>query len=245
MSRRFAAVLSICCIAALSVSAVAVAHGGSGDRDGKRSGHHGKRHAPTQLLNGGMFGAGLAGVAQRLDVAPADLRAAVKAVREEQWQKRLTAAGLTPEEIAALKACRHHGFQRSHHGDGDDDGASCDSAALMSAVEKLKAAPKPDRATLKTELATALAAKIGKTPEEVLAAVRAELDERLTRAVAAGWLTQKGHDLALACFDDPAACDVAALRAEVRWHGKRHGDNKRHGHRHHAHQRPGAAMRGA
>jgi hypothetical protein len=91
--------------------------------------------------------------------------------------------------------------------------------------------PTPDQlAALKTELATSLATKLDKTPDAILTAVRAELDARLTQAVAAGWLTQKGHHLALACFDDPASCDLTALRAQVRFldHGK-----QRNGRRHH------------
>jgi hypothetical protein len=101
-----------------------------------------------------------------------------------------------------------------------------DAATLRTAVKAVvreeqtkygKTHPKPDLATLKAELATSLASKIGKTPDEVLTAVRAELDARLTQAVQAGWLTQKGHDLALACFDTPATCDMKALKGEVRF----------------------------
>jgi hypothetical protein len=232
MSRRVVAVLSACCIVALGVTAVAFAHGNGSDPDGsahKRTGHAKRVGAPAGFLGGGLFGAAIDSLARRLDVAPADLRAAIKAVAAEQWQKKLTAAGLTPDEIAALKACREHGVKKRDAARVRRTGAEgCDSAAVRSAVAKLKAAPKPDLAALKTELATSLASKIGKTPEQVIAAVRAELDARLTQAVSAGWLTQKGHDLALACFDTPASCDLKALRAEVRFfgHKRRHqGDN--------------------
>jgi hypothetical protein len=219
MSRRVLAVLTACCVVALSATAVALAHGGGTGSDGRAKKHE-QAPAKHRVLGGGMLGIALTSLAQRLDVAPADLRAAVKAVVQEQMAKRLAAAGLTPEETAALKSCRaaaaRHGIKPR--------AAACDTAAARSAAAKLKAArqAKPDLVALKTELATSLATKLDKTPDEVLTAVRAELDARLTQAVAAGWLTQKGHDLALACFDTPATCDLKALRAEVRFFGLHH-----------------------
>jgi hypothetical protein len=192
MSRRFVAVLTACCVAALGVSAVALAHGGSSEHHGGKAPKHRAVHPKhADPLDGRFFGVALDSLAARLDVAPADLRAAVKAVAVEERAKH-----------------------PSHH-----------------------ARPTPaELATLKTELATALATKLSKTPDEILTAVRAELDTRLTQAVTAGWLTQKGHDLALACFDDPATCDLKALRAEVRFFGHH---RKHHGHkRHHKHQKP-------
>jgi len=177
MSRRVLAVLAVCCIAALSVTAVAFAHGGGGKDGSSGKSHHHQRRAhakpPADFVARGLFAASLDSLAQRLSVEPAALRTAVKAVVREQ------------------RAKKHH-----------------------------KA--KPDLAALKTELATSLATKLGKTPDEVLTAVRAELDARLTQAVQAGWLTQKGHDLALACFDDPNACDMKALKGEVCLFGHKH-----------------------
>lgn len=79
----------------------------------------------------------------------------------------------------------------------------------------------PDqRAALKRRLAADLAGRLGTTPERVVAAVRGELVDGLRLAVAVGAVTERGRDLALACFDAPASCDLAALRAEVR--GRRH-----------------------
>jgi hypothetical protein len=183
MSRRVLAVLTAVCVAALSVSAVALASSGGGS-GGKR--HPGaakkhaakKHHAPAgrRAIGGGLLGVALDSLAQRLDVAPADLRAAITAIAQEQRAEKVAAAGLTPADLTALKA----------------------------------------------ELAASLATKLSTTPDAVLAAVRAELDARLTQAVSAGWLTQKGHDLALACFDTPASCDLEALRGEVRLFGHHH-----------------------
>jgi hypothetical protein len=194
MSRRFLAVLTACCIAALGVSAVALAHGGSSEHHGAKAPKHRAVHPKhAGPLDGRFIGVALDSLAARLDVAPADLRAAIKAVAVEERAK-------------------HPGKH---------------------------ARPTPAQlATLKTELATALATKLNKTPDEILTAVRAELDTRLSQAVTAGWLTAKGHDLALACFDDPATCDLKALRAGVRFFG--HKQHKHHGHKHHHHQ-PAAA----
>jgi hypothetical protein len=255
MSRRLIAVLSAVCIAALSVSAVALASSGGGDKQvekhAKRTAHAhrggGVGHGPAGFLGGGFLGVALDSLAQRLGVAPADLKAAVKAVGQERMDKELAAAGLSPAEIAAVKACREtRGFKKPG---GAAAGATCDEAAWKSAVTKLQAArkakAKPDLAALKTELATALGTKLNKTPDEVLAAVRAELDARLTQAVTAGWVTQKGHDLALACFDAPATCDLKALRAEVRFfglgHGRKHHGDRKDGRKHERKLHPGRA----
>jgi transposase-like protein len=214
MSRRLLAVLTACCIAALSVTAVAFAHGTGGEHHGKKKAHHGAVHhrggQPASFLGAGLFRAAVNSLAQRLNVEPAALRTAIRQTIADERAKQLAAAGLTPEEIAALKRCR----TARHHRRAD-----CDVATLKSARTKLKAAPKPDYDAIKADLAATLAQKLAKTPDEVLAAVRAELDARLTQAVQAGWLTQKGHDLALACFDTPSTCDVSALKGEIRFPG--------------------------
>jgi hypothetical protein len=227
MSRRVIAVLTAVCLAALSVTAVALASGGGSDHQDGAAKKHRAPAAKQRGIGGGILGVALTSLAQRLDVAPVDLRAAVTAIAREQAAKKAAAAGLTPEEIAALKACR-----TARHG-----ASTCDRAAAKSGRAKLKALPKPDLTALKAELATSLATKLSKTPDEVLTAVRAELDARLTQAVTAGWLTQKGHDLALACFDTPATCDLKALRAEVRFFGHGHAKRK-HAPKHHKGEKP-------
>lgn len=223
MSRRLLALLTVCCIAALSASAVAIAHGTGGGRHHKaQSHHHAKVHRagqPASFLGAGLFGAAVNSLAQRLSVAPADLRAAIRQTIADERAKQLDAAGLTADESAALKGCRGVKHVAHKKARAARRGAGCDPAVLKSALTKLKAAPKPDYAAIKSDLAAGLAQKLGKTPDEVIAAVRAELDARLTQAVTAGWLTQKGHDLALACFDDPNSCDVKALKAEIRFPG--------------------------
>ncbi|WP_027007185.1 hypothetical protein [Conexibacter woesei] len=233
MSRRLLAVLTACLIVALSASAVAFAHSGGGRHH--RDARHGTVHRtvkPAGFLGAGLLGASVNSLAQRLSVDPADLRTAIKQTLADERARQLTAAGLTPQETAALKACRGARFpertarggkkgrrgvaRTAHH---TRAAAGCDATALKSARAKLKAAPKPDYNTIKSDLAAGLAQKLGKTPDDVIAAVRAELDARLTQAVTAGWLTQKGHDLALACFDDPSSCDIRAFKGEFRFPG--------------------------
>jgi hypothetical protein len=237
MRRRLTLLLSVLCLAALGVTAVALASGG----DKKETKRTAKVHRTGGAAHGGPFG-GMVGVvldslATRLDVPPADLRKAIGEVVAEQRQKHLQAAGLTQPEIDALKACRGDRAQLRHRNgikkrarvrSARRGSAACGTDAARSARQKLKAAKaKPDLVALKAELAQSLATKLGKTPEAVLTAVRAELDQRLTQAVGIGLVTQQAHDLALACFDDPASCDLAAVRAAFPF-GHRHGGPAAH-----------------
>jgi hypothetical protein len=224
MSRRLLAVLTACCIVALSASAVAFAHGSRGDHHHaatKKARVH-RTGRPAGFLGAGLLGASVNSLAQRLSVDPADLRTAIRQTLAAERARQLTSAGLTPQETAALKACRGAARSSERTARGGKKGrraAACDTAVLKSARAKLKAAPKPDYNAIKNDLAAGLAQKLGKTPDDVIAAVRAEIDARLTQAVTAGWLTQRGHDLALACFDDPNSCDVRALKGELRLPG--------------------------
>ena len=77
-----------------------------------------------------------------------------------------------------------------------------------------------DLAGLKADLAEQLAGELGTSAQAVLDAVRAELVARLGQAVAFGVLTERGRDLALGCFDAPADCDLAAVKAEARFFGR-------------------------
>jgi hypothetical protein len=248
MRRRLTLLFTVLCIAALGVTAVALAQGDK--KDGKRGDgrpasaeqHRHGRGGPGPFLGGhGLLGVVLDSLAGRLSVQPADLKKAVREVVAERQDEKLQAAGLTRAEIDALKTCRRtRGLHRRAGAFKKRDaariprahrsGAACDTDAAKSGIAKLRAAgkTKPDLAALKADLAQSLATKLGKTPEEILTAVRAELDARLAQAVGIGLVTQKGHDLALACFDDPAACDLQALRAEVRFRGHhgRKGDRR-------------------
>ncbi|HEV7751148.1 MAG TPA: hypothetical protein VGO71_06390 [Baekduia sp.] len=237
MRRRLTVLLTVLGLAALGVTAVALASGGD-KTDIKRTGDA-KVHRTGGASHGGPFG-GMAGVvldslATRLSVQPADLRKAIGEIAADQRQKRLQSAGLTQPEIDALKACRGDRKQLRHR-DGvkkrdparvrpaRKDVAACTADAARSARQKLKAAAKvkPDLVALKAELAQSLATKLAKTPDAVLTAVRAELDQRLTQAAGIGLVTPQAHDLALACFDDPASCDLAAVRAAFPHFGLRH-----------------------
>jgi hypothetical protein len=233
MRRRLTLLVAVLCLAALGVTAVALASGGK-DGDHRRT----TPTTPTKPVGApalhGIAGMVLTSLAGRLEIKPADLQRAVAAVVAEQRQKLLQTAGLTPAETSALQRCRSATAARRHAtGIKKRDAArvrpirkppaACASEAAQSAIQKLKtAAAKPDLVALKADVAQSLATKLGKMPDEILTAVRAELDQRLTQAVAIGLVTQKGHDLALACFDDPATCDLTALRDEVHLGGHGH-----------------------
>jgi hypothetical protein len=217
--RRLVVVLSSVLAVALAVTAVAIAAGGGGDKPTSSKQHravHAKRlmgdRGIERALGGGIAGMVVDSLAGRMNVKPADLRAAIAQTFVEQKQAFLTSAGLTQADIDNLQACHRDG-----HGARKAQAATCDQAAAKAAVQKLKAAAqKPDLAKLKTDIAASLASKLGNTPDAVLAAVRGELAQRLDQAVGIGLITAKGRDLALGCFDTPASCDLEALQGEVK-----------------------------
>jgi hypothetical protein len=224
--RRLVAVIASVLAIALAVTAVAFAAGGGGDKPTstkQRGTAHAKRFAHDRgldrMLGGGIAAMVVDSLAGRLQVKPADLRKAAVATFVEQKQAFVKSAGLSQADIDNLEACR--GWHRRAKS------ATCDRAAAKASLQKLKAAArKPDLAKLKTDVAASLASKLGKTPDAVLTAVRAEVAQRLDQAVGIGFVTAKGRDLALGCFDNPAGCDLKALQAEVRFGG--HGSGRRH-----------------
>ena len=64
---------------------------------------------------------------------------------------------------------------------------------------------------------TSLAGRLDVQPAELRKAVEAVVAQQRKR--------HRGRDLALGCFDDPATCDLAALRKEIhfRHHGRKPG----------------------
>ncbi len=141
------------------------------------------------------------GEVRQPDARPAAYR------RSLAWTSPPTQPIITAAERDALAAC----LERPRRG-------SCDLAAARAARAKLKAAKRAqarDLSKLKDLLLTDLAAELGKPVAEVTTAIGASLRDALDQAVARGWLTAKGRELALQCFDAPASCDRKALRAEV------------------------------
>ena len=190
---------------------------GVGDR-----GHGQRRHGGHGSLRRGLIRAVkrqvLASTAGRLGVTVPELREALRTTHERAHERYATAAGLTAEERDALEAChRGHRGRGRHGGPHHQRGAGCDGSAARSAVDKLRASARSaDFAAEKQRVAADLGEALGVAPEKVLEAVRAELVARLGQAVGLGLVTAKGQELALACFDAPAGCDLQALRAEVR-----------------------------
>jgi len=189
------------------------------DRGHHRAGHGRGLHRTFKRMV-------LKSLAGRLGVEPRALRVAVREVAREQWAARLAQAGLSKDEIAALKACHrrgHRGHARARaRAARDARRGACDRAAARAAREKLRSAPDPDLAALKGEVAAALATKLSVAEEKLLEAVRAELVQRLDQGVAIGLLTPQLRDQALGCFDTPATCDLRALHRGARPHGGRH-----------------------
>lgn len=231
MSRRLTMLLVTSIVAALTVGTIAIASGGeTTKRSSSRAAAGWTTYAPIaakqkqkQKQRGaakrhGMQAHGtmfrglhrmiLKSFATRLGVGPAPLMQAGREIAEAQKAKYFADAGLSADEIANLKAC--HRARRS-------SSATCDRTAAKATLAKLKAAPKPDLAKLKTDLTAALASKLSLDPAKVTEAARAELAQRLDQAVKIGFLSAKGKDMALACFDTPAGCDLKALKAEVKF----------------------------
>ena len=85
-----------------------------------------------------------------------------------------------------------------------------------------------DAAGLKSQFIDDLAAELNKQPADIESAARAEIKDLLDMAVTAGFVTEKGRELALGCFDQPNQCDRAALRAEVKKRFRGHHGGRGH-----------------
>ncbi|UTI65142.1 hypothetical protein NBH00_02765 [Paraconexibacter antarcticus] len=238
MSRRLIASLSVLVVSLLAVAAIALSGGGGGSSAATAATAAATMPAPATapatyaggprgFMRGAhgraMFrflgGLVLKSAADRLGVTPAKLKAAAKTVAEAQFAKKAAEAKLTPEETAALKACRR-AFRGVRHagaaGPGAAGAGACDRTTAKAAIAKLKALPKPDLAALKTELSDALGAELGVPGAKVVEAARAELSDRLDQGVKLGIVTADGKAKALACFDAPNACDMKALHRALR-----------------------------
>ena len=198
----------------LGVTTVTLA-GGRDDRSSDRKAERTSERAQRSTArHAGLHQRLLADLAARLQVTPAQLKEALVGVKRRSLDRAVQRGTITAAQRAALTTCL-------------EDRRSCDRSAVRPALRRLKADAQPaDLVARKRELAEDLAAELGKEPAEVLAAVRAELSAKLDLAVAFGAVTARGKELALACFDAPASCDVAALRREVRF--GRHGHGRGH-----------------
>jgi len=190
--------------AAGSSSAFARASARFGRREGRaRRGHGGGHHRALRAMV-------LGDLAERLQVTPAQLREALRGVKRRSLDRAVQRGTITAAQRDAVAAC----LARPR--------TSCDRAAARPALRALRRdARRGDLAARKQELAEDLGTELGQPPEAALTAVRAELSAKLDLAVTFGAAGARGRELALACFDDPATCDVAALRREVRFgHGR-------------------------
>ena len=148
----------------------------------------------------------LRGLAQRLGTSTDELRIAGRSAA----LGALDAVGRqTGEDVAALRACI------AKAADCDRRAARTQARALHREVD----VEALDLAAIKQGLAEDAAEQLGTTPEEVLAAVRAELDAKLSFARTVRLITAAQRELALGCFDRPDACDVDALHRAFRFRG--------------------------
>ena len=245
--RRWIIVLTALFVASgLAVTAVTVAGAGSGssDRERARDGASPARFGGdrprdrARFRGGGRLGFGpfafgparavFRGVADKLDVTPKRLREALRGVKRRRLDRVVQEGTITTAERDALAACLER------RGGGRRRGESCDAGAARAAMGKLKAAKRAqgrDLTKLKAQLLADLAAELDKPEADVAAAIRASLVGALDKAVARGWLTERGGDLATGCFDTPASCDRKALRGELRrsFGGGGGGPGKRRG----------------
>lgn len=204
-------------------SAYAAKHG---KRHGGRHGGRWHDHHGGPGLGFGPMGLAFKGLADRLNVTPAKLREAAMGVKKRALDRAVADGTITQDERDALEAC----FKSRGQGSG------CDRAKARAAHRKLhkaiKQRIKTDAAGVKAQVIDDLAAELGKQPSEVEAAARAELVDLLDKGVALGFVSEKGRDLALGCWDKPNECDRAALKAEVkkRFRGRGHHHGGRHAH---------------
>jgi hypothetical protein len=183
----------------------------NGSRRGGRGGrhHHGMRFGPMAMA--------FKGLADRLNVSRDDLIDAFHGVKDRALNRAVSDGTITQKQRAALEKC-----MKARHGGGGTCNRRVARRAHRKLHRELRQRLKNDRSGLKAQLIGDLAAELKKQPEQVEEAVRAELVELLDTGVKLGFVTDRGRDLALGCFDRPDQCDLKALRREVRKHHRRH-----------------------
>ena len=210
--------LAAALLAALAVSAVSLAGGGddqaAADRPAPAADARGLLAAANTGTGSGLPDpqAILRSLAGRLDVGEAELRDALEAVGRRQSRAALDRAEdegrVTGAEHDVLAACAQ-----------DDE--RCDRAEARQVLRGLhdevsrEDLREVDLGALKADVAGDVASELDRTPAQVTGAVRAELDAGLGGLATSGLLTERARGLALACFDDPDACDAEALEKEV------------------------------
>ena len=203
----------------------ASAYAKRGQKQNGRRGGRGHHQGHGGAMRFGVMALAFNDFAEKLGVTPGELHAAVRGVKKRALDRAVSDGTLTADERAALDAC-----MKSRR-----KGSGCDRKQARAAHRKLhkalKARARSDAAGLKTQFIADLAAELDKQPADVESAARASLVELLDKAVTMGFLSERGRELALGCFDKPNECDRAALRAEVkkRFRGRgNHGGRRGH-----------------
>jgi hypothetical protein len=192
------------------------------DRGGRR---HGGRHGHGHGMRFGPMAMALSGLADRLNVDKDELIDAAKGVKDKALDRAVSDGTITQAQRDALEGC-----MKARHGGG----GTCNRRVARRAHRKLHRAlrkrVKNDLPGLKSQLIGDLADELNKQPAEVEDAIRAELVDLLDTGVKLGFVSERGRTLALGCFDQPAQCDLKALRREARRHHR--GHRRGHGGRH-------------
>jgi hypothetical protein len=183
----------------------------NGSRRGGRGGrhHHGMRFGPMAMA--------FKGLADRLNVSRDDLIDAFHGVKDRALDRAVSDGTITQKQRDALEGC-----MKARHGQGGTCKRRVARRAHRKLHRELRQRLRNDRSGLKAQLIGDLAAELNKQPGEVEGALRAELVDLLETGVKLGFVTDRGRDLALGCFDRPDQCDLKALRREVRKHHRRH-----------------------
>ena len=223
MRRSLVLALLAALVAVLTASAVTLAGDRSGSDEPRRTaaadrserGHHGRLRLGHGRGHAALRAMLLGDLAKRLEITPAELRDALKGVKDRSLARAVERGTISAAQRDALVACLANR-------------RTCNRRAARPGLRALRRDARPAAwADRKSELFADLAAELGRPADEVAAAVRAELVAKLDLAVTFGAVSARGRDLALSCFDAPQSCDVAALRREVRLgHGRRHGHRR-------------------
>jgi hypothetical protein len=150
-------------------------------------------------------------LAAELSLPPAQVRAALKAVRRDRRAKRAARrAGRAQQRKHATTRAERRRLRAGRRAERRRHRA--ERRLLRGRAPGLR--PLRRLIRVRDRLAAPLAAELHRSPADVTAALRRLLVARLDRAVTRGRLSADGRAAALACFDDASKCH--GLRARLR-----------------------------
>jgi hypothetical protein len=155
-----------------------------------------------ELRPANLYGQVVVELSGRLGVKTRDLVVALETARSRALTRAVRRGAITAADRETIESC----VGRS----------GCDRPAARAAARRLRDDLTPETlATRKADLVEDLAGSLGRPVDDVTGALRVELDVKLDAAEGLGLITPHGRELAMACFDRPAACDLGAVRREL------------------------------